>query len=54
MENSQGSNIDLLGVTPKQEREYKDHHFIRMWRVISTSEALEELKNPETLKNLCN
>lgn len=52
MSNSNESTLDLIGVTKEKEREYKDRHFITMWRLISTSEALEELKNPETLKNL--
>ena len=52
MKNSTETNLDLIGATQEQERQYRDRHFLRMWLLMGTTEALEEIKNPEILKNL--
>ena len=44
MKNSTETNLDLIGATQEQERQYRDRHFLRMWLLMGTTEALEEIK----------
>ncbi len=43
---------DLIDATESQKREYSDRHFERAWKLTSTEDALEILKEKEGLRNL--
>lgn len=52
MNNSTEASQDLIGATEQQRSRYRDPEFILSWRLMNPSDALEAVRNPETLNDL--